>query len=236
MDFPNPNDPATYTPRHKASQAVAAAKRARQGGDDPEPLTPLAARRYVPFGVGAIVLIVLMIGAASYQLAQLSSAKPLQITPAAPAPARAFGTGPKISPTASQEARTDPTATIRTIGAYASPDGVLLGQIEEDREIVPVAHYGDAWVQADVAGSGLVWLRASDVPHLALTGPDLAPAPVGRGLTVNNDDWTPPEPTPEPPAEPAATPWPVSAPVVPDPEAPDIKQHFNAPHAPGQDG
>jgi hypothetical protein len=230
-DYVHPDDP--HAPRPRASQAVAAAKRA-QRLDDPEPLTPVVpARRYVPFGVGALLLIVLMIGAASYQLAQLPSAKPLQITPVPTAAAQAFGVDPKISPVASQEARTAPTVIVRTIGAYAAPDGVLLGQVEETRQIVPVAHSGSDWVQADVSGSGLVWLRASDVPHLAIIGPDLAPQPQGRGLTISND-WTPPEPTPVPPAEPTAAPeWPTSA---PDPDAPNIKEHFNVPHASGQDG
>jgi hypothetical protein len=231
-DYVHPGD--EYAPRPDASKRVAAQKRA-QRLDDPEPLTPLAtaipARRYVPFGIGALVLIVLMIGAASYQLGQLPSALPLQITPVATQNV----TSALVSVPTS--AATE-TPAPRTISAYAAPDGVLLGQIEETRQITPVAHYGSDWIQADVAGSGLVWLRASDVPHLALTGPDLAPQPqTGRGLTLNPPNkWTPPESTPAPPADPATAPWPVSAPIAPDAAVPNIKEHLNAPRAPGQDG
>jgi hypothetical protein len=184
-DYTDPTDP--YAPRKGASKLAAAAKRERQ---DDEPITPrvIPARRYVPFGVGAIVLIVLMIGAATYQL---PGARPLAI---ATAPARMFQT----SHQASQEAR---TATIAPtplpavmIPAYASPVGALLGEITADRQIVPVAHYGTGWI-AYQDGAGLVWLRASDRPDLALIGPDLAPA--GRGLTTSNEPKAPP-----PPAEP----------------------------------
>lgn len=233
MKLTDYQDPDAYTPRPKASQTVAAQKRAQR--HDTEPITPVAlpTRRYaVPFGIGAIVLILLMIGAASYQLTQLGSARPLAVTPG-PSTA-AFLEAPTSAPAPSAA----PTAAPRTIGAYAAPDGLLLGQIEEDRTITPVAHYGSGWIQADVAGSGVVWLRASDVPNLALTGPDLAPvaaqppAQTGRGLTLDTSGqggWEPPAAaTPEPPpAEPTATPavWPTSAPAAaPDFEKPDIKQ------------
>ena len=195
--------PDAYAPDPRASQRVAAAKRAQPGRPthDTEPIAPLKlnARRYVPFGIGALVLIVLMIGAASYQLGRLPTATPLAITPG-PSTA-AFLAAPTPSPAAT----TAPTATPRTIGAYAAPDGLLLGQIEEDREIIPVAHYGSAWVQADVHGSGRVWLRAQDVPDVAITGPDLAPVAAqppqtGRGPNVSNE-WTPPVPPAAAPAK-----------------------------------
>lgn len=188
-EYINPDDP--YTPRPKASQAVAAARRAAQPGrptHETEPIEPqpLNARKYVPFGVGALVLIMLMVGAASYQLARLGDARPLAITPVAT-------DAPTTAPAAAVSApapTTAPTATPATIGAYAAPDGLLLGPIELDREIVPVAHFGSAWIQADVHGSGRVWLRASDAPDVALTGPDLAraaqpPAQTGQGLTLS---------------------------------------------------
>lgn len=63
----------------------------------------------------------------------------------------------------------------RLLIAFASPDGFILGAIESTRAITPTAHYGDSWIQADVHDSGLVWLRASDAPDLAIVGPDLAP-------------------------------------------------------------
>ena len=200
MDLHDYDYPDAYAPDPRASQRVAAQQRAQPGRPthDTEPIAPLKlnARRYVPFGIGALVLIVLMIGAASYQLGRLPTATPLAITPG-PSTA-AFLAAPTPSPAAT----TAPTATPRTIGAYAAPDGLLLGQIEEDREIIPVAHYGSAWVQADVHGSGRVWLRAQDVPDVAITGPDLAPVAAqppqtGRGPNVSNE-WTPPAPVAAP--------------------------------------
>jgi hypothetical protein len=41
--------------------------------------------------------------------------------------------------------------------------------------MTPTAHYGDERIQAQVAGSGLIWLRAGDLPNVAMVGPDLAP-------------------------------------------------------------
>jgi hypothetical protein len=70
---------------------------------------------------------------------------------------------------------TAPAVAGRLLIAFASPDGEVLGAIESTRAITPTAHYGDTWIQADVAGSGLVWLRASDSPDLAIVGPDLSP-------------------------------------------------------------
>jgi hypothetical protein len=58
--------------------------------------------------------------------------------------------------------------------AYSAPD-VPLGMIESTRAITPTAHYGAGWIQADVQGSGRIWLRASDWPELAIVGLDLTP-------------------------------------------------------------
>lgn len=214
MQIEDYETPDPYTPDPRASQRVAAQKRAQTQDDDAEPIEPLSRRRRyaVPFGVGAIVLIALMIGAASYQLAQLGSARPLAVTPGPSTqaflgtPAQAFGSDPVASAVAAQDGSGATEAPEHTIAAYAAPDGLLLGPIEVDRTIVPVAHYGSGWIQADVDGSGRVWLRKGDVPNVAITGPDLAPmaaqpAQTGRGLpadTSEQSDWTPPEAAPEP--------------------------------------
>jgi hypothetical protein len=78
-EYKDPADP--YAPRPKASQAVAAQKRQRPTHDT-EPITPLAAptRQYVPVGVGALLITLLMIGAGAYQLSR-NPALPLSITP-----------------------------------------------------------------------------------------------------------------------------------------------------------
>jgi len=197
--YEDPTDP--YAPRPKASQTVAAAKRATQSHDSTAPITPIIQRRRfaIPFGIGAAVLITLMIAAASYQLARLPG-RPLAITPA-----HAFNHAQE----ATSAPISAPMATIPTVAmvsAYAAPDGLLLGQIESTRQITPVAHYGTIWI-AYQDGAGLVWLRSSDRPDLALAGPDLAPvaaqpAQTGRGLTVDTIDWTPPAASAAPPAEP----------------------------------
>lgn len=86
---------------------------------------------------------------------------------------------------------TAPVIAGRLLIAFAAPDGQPLGAIESTRAMTMTAHYGAAWIQADVAGSGLVWLRASDSPELAIVGPDLAPKPTPRP--------PPATATPEPP-------------------------------------
>lgn len=96
-----------------------------------------------------------------------------------------------------------PAVTGRLLIAFAAPDGQPLGAIEATRAITPTAHYGDGWIQADVQGSGLVWLRASDSPDLAIVGPDLAPR----------------QSAPAPAAAPAAR-QPAVAPFVPEPTDP----------------
>jgi hypothetical protein len=87
-------------------------------------------------------------------------------------------------------------AAARVLIAFAAPDGIVLGAIESTRAITPTAHYGDSWIQADVQGSGLVWLRAIDAPDLAVTGPDLAPR---RPAAAPQAPAPPAEPTSPPP-------------------------------------
>jgi hypothetical protein len=157
-----------YTPRRRASQAAAAAHRAKHGSARSTPVAKPAPFS-MPIASGALVIILLMIGMISYQLSR-EQARPLQIPPAATVlPSRA----PAIVPTV--RATSAPTATlVAMLPAYDSPNGALLGQIEVTRSMTPVAHYGADWIQADVEGSGRVWLRASDWPALVLMGPDLA--------------------------------------------------------------
>jgi len=70
---------------------------------------------------------------------------------------------------------TPPAVAGRLLIAFAAPDGLPLGAIESTRAMTPTAHYGSDWIQADVAGSGRIWLRASDMGDLPIVGPDLAP-------------------------------------------------------------
>ncbi len=110
--------------------------------------------------------------------------------PAIPAPvATAVGTVPTAAPL--------PTAPpVAMLPAFAAPSGAQLGQIEDTRQITPTAHFGADWIQADVAGSGLIWLRAADFPALAVVGPDLAPkaavAPAAPPPAVDTPEPEPP--------------------------------------------
>lgn len=85
-----------------------------------------------------------------------------------------------------------PSPEAAMLPAFAAPNGARLGEIEATRDITPTAHYGDEWIQADVQGSGRIWLRASDWPALAIVGPDLAPRPTPTARPYVS-------PTPEPP-------------------------------------
>jgi len=84
---------------------------------------------------------------------------------------------PTVAPSAPTAAPLPAAPPVAMLPAYAAPDGTQLGQSEATRAITPLAHYGSAWIQADVAGSGLIWLRAADFPALLIVGPDLAPRP-----------------------------------------------------------
>lgn len=107
----------------------------------------------------------------------------------ATAPATAAQSGDRVLEPSPSPAATPATAG-RLLVAFAAPEGSVLGPIESTRAITPTAHYGQAWIQADVAGSGLVWLRASDAPELAIVGPDLRPRPTAVPATQ------PPAPAP----------------------------------------
>jgi len=117
--------------------------------------------------------------------------------PRAPATAQTSGDG---STAPSPPPATVPATAGRLLIAFASPDGDPLGAIESTRLITPTAHYGSDWIQADVAGSGLVWLRQADVPALAIVGPDLAPRP-----TATAAPYVAPTPVPQPPCLTAGT-------------------------------
>lgn len=211
---PAPDFATEYAPRADASQRVAAKQRAKAAPIAPLPTVriaadaPILSRQYLSIAAGALLLVLAMIGLATYGVPQ---ARPLQITPtptmaatAAPAPAALSAPTAMLSP-------------VQTINAYASPDGLLLGPIETTRPMTATAHFGATWIQADVARSGLVWLRVGDVPGLAISGPDLAPvaaAPVGQGLTLWRAPVVPPMPPIVPTDAPAADPVPTDVPIV----------------------
>lgn len=124
-------------------------------------------------------------------------------TPSAtPAPPHARPTAiATLAPTAA--ATVAPATPVRLLAAFAAPDGVTLGTIEATRPYTVTAHYSSDWIQADVQGSGRIWLRAADLPGVAMAGPDLEP-PTPR-----------PAPVAAPVSAPAAAPAPCSADTAP---------------------
>lgn len=134
--------------------------------------------------------------------------------PVTPRPTAQPTLAPTVQPTSA------PTVPpVRLLAAFAAPDGVTLGTVEATRPMTPTARYGDDWVQAQVQGSGLIWLRAADL-DVALAGLlDLAPRPTAAPVYVPPAPvW---EPEPEPTAPPAPTadpshgqkPWPTREPA-----------------------
>ena len=183
-DYTDPTDP--YAPRPRASQEVARARleRTAEAADAPAPPAGhVRAQLIVNLVISAIIVAGVIL---VFVLLAGSDPQPLAT------PARPFSP-PAVTSPAPFSAPIAPTpiaqhTDVAQISVYAAPDGALLGPVEVTRRIEPVAHYGDGWVQADVAGSGLVWIRAGDMPGLAIVGPDLAPkaAPLqtGRGMGV----------------------------------------------------
>jgi hypothetical protein len=188
-----------FEPRPNASKQVAAAKRAQRQHDatQPNPAPALPSRQHLPFGIGAFVIILLMIGMASYQLSR--APQPLAITPGPST--TAFFTAPTATPAPTVQPTIAPDTHV--VDAYAAPDGALLGPVDLAGELViAVGRAGSAWVQLERGDHSRLWFKRADLPaNLAVPQslPDLspraAPAPQsGQGMTFNQADngWTPP--------------------------------------------
>jgi hypothetical protein len=93
-----------------------------------------------------------------------------------------------------------PNALRRAVVAYDAPAGNVLGAIEQGRAYSVLARYGSDWLQADVVGSGVVWLKADQVldlpPGLADLQPPPAPAVVYVPVSAPAPAYA--APTPEP--------------------------------------
>jgi hypothetical protein len=76
-----------------------------------------------------------------------------------------------------QVAAIAPNALRRAVVAYDSPNGNVIGAIEQGRAYTVLARFGAEWLQADVTGSGVVWLKADQVLDLPADLVDLAPPP-----------------------------------------------------------
>jgi len=68
-----------------------------------------------------------------------------------------------------------PGTLARAVVAYDAPEGRVIGAINQGAAYRVVARYGVDWLQADVDGSGVVWLRAADLFDLPTDLADLAP-------------------------------------------------------------
>jgi hypothetical protein len=90
--------------------------------------------------------------------------------------------------------------------AYDSPGGAVIGAVEQGRAYVVLARYGSDWLQAEVSGSGVVWLRADQVLDLPADLADLAPTPAPQLVYVASQ-----------PAPAVAT---IAPPAATDPPAP----------------
>ena len=77
-----------------------------------------------------------------------------------------------------------PHTLARALVAYDAPDGRVIGAIDRGHAYQIVARFGQDWLQADVAGSGVVWLRTAEVfdlpAGLADLQPTAAPPPIVR--------------------------------------------------------
>lgn len=141
----------------------------------PDRATP-AKRPMTKAEIVSLLIVALIAVGVLYWLWRSASEIP---APAPPRPAGAVQSSEELAPTPVSHSPS-PIPAGRLLIAFAAPDGQPLGAIESTRAITPTAHYGSAWIQADVQGSGLVWLRAADSPDLAIVGPDLAPRPTAR--------------------------------------------------------
>jgi len=168
--------PAAPTPIHGTPRRTGAMPtpfgQPRGGASTPTPRTP----RQQWVLRGAYALAALLCAAAGWAWFAASSA--------APAPA--------VQPTAAPSAATvaPPAATTvlgRAVVAYDAPDGAPVGALDAGRPYTVAEELG-SWRQLDVAGSGLVWVRAWEMDGIApptptplptaIPVPTAAPAPV----------------------------------------------------------
>jgi len=156
---------------------------------------------------------------------------PMRADAPTPAPIILIATAqPPIVPTpAAQIERVGATTTVRALVAYDAPDGQALGAIEAGRAYQVLASYGASWLQADVTGSGVVWLRAADLLGAPGGLIDLRPTDAPRVVVVSAPapaaapayTYTPPTPDMQQMSEPPAPP-------ISDHQAQILRDHFLA--------
>lgn len=126
---------------------------------------------------------------------------------------------------AAQIERVGANVTARALVAYDAPDGQALGAIEAGRTYQVRASYGVRWLQADVTGSGVVWLRAADLLGAPGGLVDLRPTDAPRVVVVSAPApapaYTPPTPDYQTMNEPPT-------PQMSDHQAQILRDHFLA--------
>jgi hypothetical protein len=178
-------------------QAIAGPRQAADDVPDPQALPPphgqarswlAGSARPTPALIAAVLVVLLLLGGVALWFGRVRAP---MMTP----------TTDRRPPTAAPAATIVPHPIAQFL-AFAAPDGAALGTIEATRAITPTAHYGERWIQADVAGSGRVWLRSADWPGLPIVGPDLTPRKATAAPAVVAP---PPTPEPQPPCLTAGT-------------------------------
>jgi hypothetical protein len=105
-----------------------------------------------------------------------------------------------LPPTAApiQVAAIVPNTLRRAVVAYDAPAGNVIGAIEQGRTYQVLARFGSDWLQTDVAGSGVVWLKADQVLDLPADLVDLQPPPAAQVIYVAAEAVATPTPAYEP--------------------------------------
>jgi hypothetical protein len=127
-----------------------------------------------------------------------------------------------------------PDALRRATVAYDAPGGTVVGALEPGRAYAVAARSGLAWVRLDVARPGeqanLVWVKAADLPELAVAeitidmAPPVPAEPSQAAYTAPSETLVDEEPAQATPAPayilPPATPAPRPVMALPAPTAP----------------
>jgi len=171
-EAPEPAYEELSRPNPRASQRVAAAKRARQPSDD-APAAPTRDPRHLLLAAIGALSIAGVIALAIFQPGN-GGPKPLAVTPQA----RTLATDVPSIPSQHSASGDTPASTpvlVRMIDAYAAPGGALLGQFDPAVEGATVrGRHDGGWVQFARPDGSNVWVRQAD---LVLDQDDLAAVP-----------------------------------------------------------
>jgi len=186
-----------------------------------DPLAVLAAPTLLLVAMGALLRILL-----------LQSTPRMAAQPTPPLPIIMIATAPAVAPPtaapAAQVAAVAPNTLRRAVVAYDAPAGSVLGAIEQGRAYQVLARYGADWLQAEVAGSGIVWLRADQVLDLPADLANLQPtaAPQIVYEVVNQPVQAAQEAAPAAAPEIEAVPTPAPPSQVLSERERNIQQHY----------